>query len=55
MTMNKEQAFSCRADESKCDCLTTCPIELSGDCPDKCNPKKCCQGCIAGEGESEGE
>ena len=36
--MNKEQAFTCPAEKSKCDCLA-CPIELSEDCPDKGNPR----------------
>ena len=51
--MNKEHKFTCPADKSKCDCLTTCPPELSEDCADKSDPAKCCQGCMAAEEENE--
>jgi hypothetical protein len=54
-TMSKTPTFTCPADKSKCDCLTTCPSELSVDCPDKCNPVKCCQGCMAEEEENDDE
>ena len=52
--MNKEQTLTCPTDKSNCNCLTTCPIELAEDCPDKSNPQKCCQGCI-NEEENESE
>jgi len=51
----QKKPFVCPEDKSKCTCLTTCPTELSEDCPDKCNPEKCCQGCMAAEEENEGE
>lgn len=49
-----KRRWVCPEDKSKCDCLTTCPTELAEDCPDRCNPEKCCQGCMASEEENEG-
>jgi hypothetical protein len=53
--MSKKRVFVCPPDKSKCDCITVCPKELSEDCPDKGNPEKCCQGCMATEEENEDE
>jgi len=46
--------FTCPQDKSGCDCITTCPEELRVDCPDKLDPNRCCQGCMASEAEDEG-
>ena len=47
--MFEKPKLKCPEDKSKCDCLTTCPPDLSEDCPDKENPERCCQGCMADE------
>ncbi len=53
---SKEVKIStCPVDKSKCDCYTICPSELAEDCIEKGDPQKCCQGCMAGDEESENE
>jgi len=51
--MSKSKKLICPDDKSRCDCLTSCPAELSEDRPDKGNAEKCCQGCMASEEENE--
>jgi len=50
----KKFKYTCPEDKSTCDCLTACPTELREDCPDKGNPDKCCQGCMAEEADLDG-